>query len=1010
MDRELLTIEESGLSDAASPGASRSSTPEFRYPGLHDEVDHPLVDPLGLNSPSPSKEDDSDDEEFQYPGVEAASSSRLESPAIPTTEAPPPVPESKPEPEPQYEPEPEPEPAPAPALEPAPAPEPAPEPGPQPPIPQVEPPKPRVVSHEELESIASAATSGDLERLQRLFHEIIVETGCQQFVLANDAAPRTGLTVLHHAASRGHLSAVQWLVHNCGAMTDLEDKEGETALHKASLNGHVGVVKFLLKVEGHKADVHAQDADGWTALHNACSKGYLDIVRYLCEKAGAADPPHEGAARGVNQKSKGGWTPLMNAASKGHLPVVLYLLTKQSADPLVRNNWGETAYDAAAAVFEIWICEVLQKAETERWQGSPAKYNPLAVHTAVPLIIHEHQHLDTRIKTLTISGGYPKFSASRLGRKGRRHAFEIRMPPNDLGDVLDVPSWRTDVSLPFVEDPFVLPKPNLGKNGPSRDGAERSFFWLSDWTLDFTHPRVDPSEGWQYARHLDEPDDRWTAEMPPQLERLLSGSGVVAGLTNPSGSSTPRGNGAASTHASTSWARRRRWVRVMRRRLDIPPLPFLQPDGHMYHLSEDGTWVPVADAPSSPTADGSEGGQELGSMPPTFLSASKDYVARARYLADSPQTESTEPASSNLDAANVKRAINKLERAVTELRSGMFGDEDQERRTQAEVLLNTYSRELERMRLSAGAEGLLTFGDDAEHDENDDAYDSDESFHYPSQSPAASIRAPSVHSQVNDYFTAGAGSGSRATASRRPADLTPQLSQAPEFRVPTHETPQKVRTASWTPPTAHSIHAQWERDETVSDCRSCKRRFTFYFRKHCRRCGRIFCDRCSSKRLVLDPTDIVQDPSYLDATHVTMPHRVCEQCHEEHTAPVPPPLRRSSARSMEGLVISQSSLAIPGHSRDASSVISDLADCPVCGTTLADVGTASEQETHVKSCLDGGGRTPLGDLPQAGRYIVYKLPAESSLIGQECVICLEDFVKGSLVARMSCLCTFHNRG
>jgi hypothetical protein len=72
-------------------------------------------------------------------------------------------------------------------------------------------------------------------------------------------------------------------------------------------------------------------------------------------------------------RSKGGWTPLsacqihhyrayvdsfiVNAASKGHLPVVLYLLTKQSANPLLRNNWGETAYDAAAAVFEVWICE-----------------------------------------------------------------------------------------------------------------------------------------------------------------------------------------------------------------------------------------------------------------------------------------------------------------------------------------------------------------------------------------------------------------------------------------------------------------------------------------------------------------------------------------------------------------------------------------------------------------------------------------------------------------------------
>lgn len=48
----------------------------------------------------------------------------------------------------------------------------------------------------------------------------------------------------------------------------------------------------------------------------------------------------------------------VNAASKGHLPVVLYLLSRQNADPFVRNNWGETAYDVAAAVFEVWISEV----------------------------------------------------------------------------------------------------------------------------------------------------------------------------------------------------------------------------------------------------------------------------------------------------------------------------------------------------------------------------------------------------------------------------------------------------------------------------------------------------------------------------------------------------------------------------------------------------------------------------------------------------------------------------
>lgn len=103
-------------------------------------------------------------------------------------------------------------------------------------------------------------------------------------------------------------------------------------------------------------------------------QGYLDIVRWLCEHGGAT--LEVDGAPGIDVKSTGGWTPLsertqahtrrapclfsnpVNASSKGHLPIVLYLLSKQAVDPLVRNNWGETAYDAAAAVFEIWICEV----------------------------------------------------------------------------------------------------------------------------------------------------------------------------------------------------------------------------------------------------------------------------------------------------------------------------------------------------------------------------------------------------------------------------------------------------------------------------------------------------------------------------------------------------------------------------------------------------------------------------------------------------------------------------
>ncbi|KZW04274.1 hypothetical protein EXIGLDRAFT_786159 [Exidia glandulosa HHB12029] len=768
-------------------------------------------------------------------------------------------------------------------------------------------------------------------------------------------------------------------------MADLEDREGETALHKAALQGRLEIIQYLLSLDEGRADPHATDHDGWTALHNACSKGYLDIVKWLCERGGAGDVVHlsTGSVSGVDRKAKGGWTPLMNAASKGHLPVVLYLLTKQAADPLVRNDWGETAYDVAAAVFEVHIVQVLQRAEAERWRNSPAQYNPLAVHTTVPLILHENQRLDAKLKTLAVSGGRPKFSASGLGRKGRRSPFELRVPPGSFDQTKqDLPAWRSDVQLPLLEDPFQLPTPK----GPVREGAERSHFWLSDWTLDLTHPKVDANEGWQYARTFDDPDEQWSAEPPAMLERVLAGSGV---LSSPSITGA-QANGESSSRTRnlppTAWVRRRRWVRVMRRRLDIAPLAFLQPDGNMYALSESGALVPVPDL-----AGGD--GQELGAMPTSFLSLSKDYVSRARYLAGTPGDR-----DASATAADVRRGIAKLERAVLELRTGMLSDENEERKTQAEVLLNAYNRELERRRLAAGAQGIVLRDEDGYGEDDGDS--DDESFHYPSSEPSTT-RPASIRSGVTpDYF-------SRPSTSRVPADLTPQLQAAPEFRVPTHEAPQKVMNSRGNTPVAHQIQAQWERDDAVTECRGCHRRFTLFFRKHCRKCGRIFCDRCSSFRVALDPADVVQDPLVYETIAPGTLQRVCQACFDQENSTAPRPLQGARNSSLERIVLDQGHLTAPNYGRDVSSQISDLADCPVCNTNLAELGPAPVQEAHVKNCLDGGAggsRTP-----HAGaKYLVYRLPAESPLIGVECVICLEEFAKGSLIARLSCLCAFHN--
>ncbi|KAI0750930.1 hypothetical protein C8Q80DRAFT_1217832 [Daedaleopsis nitida] len=741
----------------------------------------------------------------------------------------------------------------------------------------------------QLEALHAAATSGDLRRVQTEFRKAVRADDVEPFELANDASPRTGLTALHAAASRG----------------------------------------------------------------------WLDIIKWL------------------------------NAASKGHLPIVLYLLNKQQADPLVRNNWGETAYDVAAAVFEVWICEVLQRHEAEKWRDASVPYNPLGVHTTVPLVLYENQRLDVRLKTLAVSGGRAKFSASGLGRRGRQAPFELVLPAPSETSGKKIGAWRSDVQLPLREDPFTLPKP-----ASSREGAERSHFWLSDWTLDVTPPGVDAQEGWQYAHSFSDPDEDWVSEQPPQLERLLTGNGAVAvGLGGSSRSrSSSHGSTSTGSHNPQSWVRRRRWVRVMRRRLDIPPLPFLLPDGAMYHLA-DGQLMPYVDHEESDF--GGSDGQELSTMPSTGF-ASQDYVARARYLVGTPHPDSGDLSS----ALEARRMIAKLERATTELRQGLLGDEDNERKIQAEVLLNAYNRELERRRLAAGAQGLLISGDD--HVDLDDDEDDDE-FHYPGASPTATetARPPSLRSTTTDYFGRSFG-----YSSRTPTDLTPHLSQAPEFRVPTHEAPQKVLTPRWAAPTPHQVHATWERDDAVAECRECRRRFTFLNRRHCRRCGRIFCDRCSSYRALLDPSDIVHDPSFPDTSPVATQQRVCQGCYEEVTATVPNGLSASRTNSMERIFIDQRRLNIPSPTRaQSSSQLSDLAECPVCNISLSDLGPPHAQEGHVKHCLEGG----TGSAPQSAKYLVYKLPEESALIGVECVICLEEFVEGSTVARLSCLCSFHNK-
>ena len=170
-----------------------SDEEEFIYPGepLHvDEAPNDTTEEVQEpqhEGPDADLEGEPHEEEFVYPGA---------SPAESTPETTPP--QLKEEPLLELGPEPGPSTLPTPPVS-----------QPMPIQEQVTPPKAQP-SPAQLEALHSAAASGDLRALQTRFKEIRKAGDFEPFALANDASPRTGLTALHAASSRGHLRIVKW--------------------------------------------------------------------------------------------------------------------------------------------------------------------------------------------------------------------------------------------------------------------------------------------------------------------------------------------------------------------------------------------------------------------------------------------------------------------------------------------------------------------------------------------------------------------------------------------------------------------------------------------------------------------------------------------------------------------------------------------------------------------------------------------------------------------------------
>lgn len=226
-----------------------------------------------------------------------------------------------------------------------------------------------------------------------------------------------------------------------------------------------------------------------------------------------------------------------------------------------------------------------------------------------------------------------------------------------------------------------------------------------------------------------------------------------------------------------------------------------------------------------------------------------------------------------------------------------------------------------------------------------------------------------------------------------------------------------------------------------------------------RKCGRVVCGNCSASKITYLPSTYVVCPpsqTLLETPHV--PHRTCDECFQEldmirsalrarnsgrsrsnstrsNQAAItrPPNLARSPLNSpactyqredasgrrkgvfgsspiSTNICSASSTKSISSQSVDPLRMrVAEEDVCPFCNAVFRPEVKSEDREVHISYCLKGAEFSGSPSQHRANRMIIYRISEQECRGRNECVVCFEEFKPSSSVARLECLCIYHEK-